>query len=403
MKLAEFIRRRSTRTKQVALSLVTVLVVLIVAESVFRIFGVGEITVSRYRFDALTGSRLVANHGVWQTSEGHVFVTTNQHGLRDHPHTLAKPPNTYRIAVLGDSFTEATQVEIDETFCQIAEKHLNKCGFAGGGQKVQVLNFGVSGFGTAQQLLMLQNYVWQFEPDMIVLAFFPDNDVRNNSKTLEPFKNRPFYELVDGELMLDRSGLTDPDRENFHASAWIRFKDALIRRVRLLGVLYQAKQLWNAPVDGQQENNTSNISGTEKGLDSQVFAEPTGEWITAWSLTDRLVAQIAEESIAGNAKFALMIVPSGVRVEPDATVREQLASSLGVDDLGYADRRVEALVRDMGFPVIQLTDRMEAIAKRDSIYMHGFENATLGRGHWNRHGHAMAGRILAEELCTDPL
>ena len=70
-----------------------------------------------------------------------------------------------------------------------------------------MINFGVSGYGTAQELLTLRHYVWDYSPDIVLMAFLPGNDVRNNSKELEPEKLRPFFRLRDGELELDRSFL----------------------------------------------------------------------------------------------------------------------------------------------------------------------------------------------------
>src|SRR6267378_4979100 len=42
--------------------------------------------------------------------EGESYVRINSDGLRDREHSKAKPAKTIRIAVLGDSFTEAMHV-----------------------------------------------------------------------------------------------------------------------------------------------------------------------------------------------------------------------------------------------------------------------------------------------------
>ena len=63
--------------------------------------------------------------------------------------TVDKPPNTFRIAVIGDSFAEALQVDLDHTFWSVMERKLAE-GWRGNGQRVEVLNFGVSGYGTAR-------------------------------------------------------------------------------------------------------------------------------------------------------------------------------------------------------------------------------------------------------------
>jgi len=118
--------------------------------------------------------------------EGSACIRINRYGVRQGDRAPAKPPGTFRVAVLGDSFIEAFQVSDEQTFCAQLERRLQDCS-ALTDRRVEVLNFGVSGYGTAQQLLMLRHYVWQYQPDVVVLAFFPGNDLRNNSAELEPY------------------------------------------------------------------------------------------------------------------------------------------------------------------------------------------------------------------------
>ncbi len=60
--------------------------------------------------------------------------------------------------MLGDSFTSAVQVPDQETFIAVMEKELGKCA-ALKNKKVEGVNFGVDGYGTAQQLLTLREKV----------------------------------------------------------------------------------------------------------------------------------------------------------------------------------------------------------------------------------------------------
>ena len=50
---------------------------------------------------------------------------------------------------------------------------------------VEVLNLGVGGYGTAQQLLTLEEDGLRYRPDLVVLGFFLGNDVQNNSRAIE--------------------------------------------------------------------------------------------------------------------------------------------------------------------------------------------------------------------------
>src|SRR5260370_33479810 len=48
--------------------------------------------------------------------EGASYIRINSDGQRDREHAKTKLPDTVRIAVLGDSFAEATHVPIEPTF-----------------------------------------------------------------------------------------------------------------------------------------------------------------------------------------------------------------------------------------------------------------------------------------------
>src|SRR5262245_22807311 len=64
-----------------------------------------------YQPDAQLGWRMRPGLAAWYTQEGRGFVRANREGMPDRNHLLDKPAGVYRIAVLGDSYSEARQVE----------------------------------------------------------------------------------------------------------------------------------------------------------------------------------------------------------------------------------------------------------------------------------------------------
>ena len=64
------------------------------------------------------------------------------------------PPQTLRIAIVGDSFSAAMQVPMEQTFWSILERELKDCPVIDQ-QNVEVINFGVDKYGTTQELLTL--------------------------------------------------------------------------------------------------------------------------------------------------------------------------------------------------------------------------------------------------------
>lgn len=115
------------------------------------------------------------------------------------PGLSKKPESTFRIAALGDSIAEALQVDLDSTCGKQIENLLGTCE-ALRDSKLEVLNFGVSGFGTMQQVLTFRRVAVNYGPDLVLVAFFSGNDVGNNSRKLDPDTLRPFPVLEDGAI-----------------------------------------------------------------------------------------------------------------------------------------------------------------------------------------------------------
>ncbi len=112
-----------------------------------------------------------------------VSLKTNSCGLRGEDYTITKPDNTYRIALLGDSFAFGWGVEYEETFAKVMERALNK--IARKGERVEVINFGVPGYSTFQEVALFEERGLELDFDA-VLVYFVDNDF-----------NLPFF--VNGE------------------------------------------------------------------------------------------------------------------------------------------------------------------------------------------------------------
>src|SRR5882762_10324046 len=175
---------------------------LFMSETFLRVIGYSYplfYTTDYYRGFALQPG--VAGH---YQREGESYVHINSDGLRDREHAKSKPADTVRIAVLGDSFSEAMHVSVDQTFWFLLERKLQECN-AFPGKKIEVINFGVSGYGTGQELLTLRQKVWDYSPDLVVLAFTTYNDIYDNSRALSKTEEVPYFVYRDGQLSYDAS------------------------------------------------------------------------------------------------------------------------------------------------------------------------------------------------------
>lgn len=114
--------------------------------------------------------------------EGRALVRISAAGMRDRLHPQEKPKGTYRIALLGDGYAEAMQVEYRDTFGFLLEDRLARCQFRPGMQ-VEVLNFGVRGYRLPQMLEVFGQRARQYAPDLVLVALSseaasPDRPVR---------------------------------------------------------------------------------------------------------------------------------------------------------------------------------------------------------------------------------
>jgi hypothetical protein len=390
----------SSWTRSLALAGASLAIALVIGESALRLGGFSY--PNFWQPDPITGTSLRPGMEGWQRDEGRAYVKISAQGLRDREHSIAKPAGTYRIAVLGDSYTEAMQVDIDRTFWALLPKRLQSCGFAAG-KKLETLNFGVSGYGTAHELLTLRERVWPYAPDMVLLAFFPGNDVRNNSKALEGEKGRAYFSLKDDRLYLDTAFRDDPE---FKDKQRISVHRALLQESRIYQLLRRvragniAQHFHNAPVAAAL---ASGVKLTEPGLDEQVFHEPADEkWREAWEITDRLVLAANEETRSHRARFVLAVLSTPGTVYPNPQMRARYAESLGVKSLFYPEERLQRLGSEHGFDVLALAPAMQRAADEKHVFLHGFENTRPGFGHWNEAGHALAADLIAGALCARP-
>ena len=126
-----------------------------------------------------TSRRLRPNSEFWHTSrDGSWKFTTNSQGFRaSREFDIRKPERTLRIIALGDSHTQGFEVRQDHTFAAVIERV-----FISRGVKAEVFNTGVSGFGTAEELIYLENEGIKYRPDAIAIGFYA-NDFEDNVKS----------------------------------------------------------------------------------------------------------------------------------------------------------------------------------------------------------------------------
>ncbi len=84
------------------------------------------------------------------------------------------------IYLLGDSFAECLQADYENCAHVRLERGLKERG-----QNASVLNFGISGFGTFDEVGVLKHYAKTYPPDLVILFFLPQNDLTDNQRYLD--------------------------------------------------------------------------------------------------------------------------------------------------------------------------------------------------------------------------
>lgn len=129
--------------------------------------------------------RLIAHDVVSHTSEPNSDGFFVSEGRRWHKKTNSmgftggewrEEKTGFRVAHLGDSFTEGRAVDFDKNFSSLLPGILAQRGL----RDVEVLNFGVSGFGTAETGPVYTHIAKRFDPDLVVLWFYVGNDFIDN-------------------------------------------------------------------------------------------------------------------------------------------------------------------------------------------------------------------------------
>jgi hypothetical protein len=382
-----------------------ILFAFVIAEIAVRVLNLAP--AEFYTYDRYAGWKIKPGAYGWQTHEGVALIQANSDGFRGPEYAVPKPPDTLRIAVLGDSFTEAQHVAFEDTFCSVAQRDLRaQCPFAVGGEgrpqrlftRVEVMNFGCDGYGTAQELEILRHWVWRYTPDVVVLAFFNGNDVRNNSVVLESDKCRPFFVRKDGQLVLG-----GPFDESwwFRMHCMMRFESRHSQVLNLIGSgrSQLSHLLHGGLITPHRAPGKPLPHGFELGLSDLIYAPPINDvWREAWSITDDEIVRMNREVTARGALFLVATLATGIQDDPSPDFRARYMKMVHSTNLFYSDDHIRDLGEKNGFAVINLPEPMQKYAEAHKVYLHGFPNTTPGTGHWNVQGHQVAGTLLGERI-----
>ncbi len=164
---------------------IVLVVCFLMAETGIRIY---HLTSDRQRFVWLPDEFLAYVHSANNTFKHHytekeritVVHRTNAFGFLGDEITLEKEKGTFRILVLGDSFTEAFQVPREKNFCGQLQSYLNDLPDKKY-KKIEVLNAGVSGYSPLNHYLSFKREFAKFKPDLVLVQLFANDVFEDNT------------------------------------------------------------------------------------------------------------------------------------------------------------------------------------------------------------------------------
>ena len=336
-----------------------------------------------------------------------VVLTTNSKGYRDIEHNYPKNPGVFRIVVLGDSFMDAYQVDFEDSLPRLLKKKLAH-------KNVEVINLGVRAYGTVQEFLLLENEGLKYKPDLVLLAFFPLNDICDNSRELNRLQwgedswrcfARPYAKLD----FTNGSGSCEfPDFKR--TEAYFEKKQQGMRRqlkrrsIFEKTVLYKFYELYkNSKTTGPIPPYDPNITFGTILWDFDPLVFPANKmtasgyreaWESAWETTCSLIIKIQKTSQKAGAQFVIFTVPAKVQVDKHDLnrVKEELPQ-LQFDPGKMNKALREFTLKNQVHYFDLLPDFEDFYRKRRGRLYHSKEDQ-----HWNKKGHKLAAEKLVEYL-----
>jgi len=184
-----------------------------------------------YEYDSLLGwKNKPGEEGIFTTPDKKIDVKNNLQGLRDIEHSYGHAEKP-RVLVLGDSFVWGYNVESNERFTDQLQRLL--------GKSAEIINAGVCGYGTDQELLYYRTEGFKYMPDLVVLTFGAFDAMHDNMQSVAYTYPKPYFELAENGLVLqnvpvpERTGYEWTEKETLERKYnKAARKDSLNKRLR---------------------------------------------------------------------------------------------------------------------------------------------------------------------------
>ncbi len=280
---------------KLAALVIGVMVALLLGEMILRVFLPHRLASSgrerEYfcRYDADLGWAPLENVTARHQKDGRTAVVhQNQFGMRGPDDVQYRPADgRRRVLVLGDSYAWGFGVNQKELF-SAPEVH---------GTDDEILNFGVSGYGTDQECLLYLLRGTNFVVDEVVVALTPYNDIANNLASKQYGFLKPYFTAEQNQLVLHK------DHVHRNVVHWLT--SALSRHCRVWNLLGEAHHALNELREKRQAHpSTAEARGWEYRPEDITERDRQGV-----ELTVAILKRLRDAAVARRAEFTVVFVP----------------------------------------------------------------------------------------------
>jgi lysophospholipase L1-like esterase len=377
-------------------------------EAVLHAVGYPRTKTSHQRFyvehDPQRGWRNVPNADGWfSTDEYDVHLQYNSRGIRGPERSYDKPPGTFRVVVLGDSFIEGYSVNLEDRVSERLEKVLTE---QDPSRRYEVIALGTAGYSTDQELIWLESEGVKYHPDVVVVMFYM-NDVWFNGQSKYWRGEKPAYVIENGELRLTNVPVPDarPAKKEKKQTGrgikhWIRANSKVYALISL--TLENSPPLRRAAaavglVSPREEEDED--GGPRVADELSVFQkdEPPATR-HGWQMTESILDEMDAVAAEAGAELIVFHIPfKGVVYGQDwAPILAKLGIPQERLDPGRVKQHFDEICARRELDCIEPTDEFRRAAEartRDGERLYYVQD-----NHWNPGGHALAAEILARKI-----
>lgn len=294
-----------------------------------------------------------------------MHIVMNGEGFFDSRHEVANPPDKKRILFLGDSFTIGFGVSRQNRYTDRIQRTL--------GPGYEVINMGMWGWSTDQELLVLKEKGLKYSPDVVVLAMFLD-DISNCHR----------FSVNGGVFLKPKFSLTGADT--------LELENVPVPDNRTKSVLYNIMvtrfyKLRNRMELGSEFERLGLFAVFDRAYARQY----------RYTLPLRLVREIHGIVKEKHIKFLLVIIPYMDQFL-DKKIYASGKAYFGIPperlDFTLPQKVVKLYCKREGIPVLDLLPVFRKRYGREKLFF----NRDL---HWTDAGHRLAAKTIVDRLQQD--